>query len=140
MKLNLVDAKTGTVWVRQGIRAFWKQPIALSGLFFMFMAVLSISSLIPVLGSFLALALLPAATLGLMAATREVDVGKFPMPSTLIVALRFAGKTGQTRHGHLGRVVCLWLHVGVMGFSALVDGGGFAKCIWSAAHSMQKRC
>ena len=38
MKLNLVDAKTGTVWVRQGIRAFWKQPLALSGLFFMFMA------------------------------------------------------------------------------------------------------
>jgi len=70
MKLHLVDAKAGTQWVRQGIRAFWKQPLALSGLFFMFMATLSISSLIPVLGSFLALALLPAASLGLMAATR----------------------------------------------------------------------
>ena len=125
MKLNLVDAKTGTVWVRQGIRAFWKQPLALSGLFFMFMAVLSISSLIPVLGSFLALALLPAATLGLMAATREVDVGKFPMPSTLIVALR-AGKPVKRDMAILG-VLYACGFIGVMGLSALVDGGAFAK-------------
>jgi hypothetical protein len=125
MKLNLVDAKTGTVWVRQGIRAFWKQPLALSGLFFMFMAVLSISSLIPVLGSFLALALLPAATLGLMAATREVDVGKFPMPSTLIVALR-AGKPVKRDMAILGGLYACGF-IGVMGLSALVDGGGFAK-------------
>ncbi len=69
MKLNVVPAKTGTLWVRQGIRAFWKQPLALTGLFFMFMASMSILSIVPVLGSFLALMLLPAATLGLMGHT-----------------------------------------------------------------------
>ena len=125
MKLNLVDAKTGTVWVRQGIRAFWKQPLALSGLFFMFMAVLSISSLIPVLGSFMALALLPAATLGLMAAAREVDLGKFPMPSTLLLALR--GSKESKRAMALLGVLYACGFIGVMGLSALIDGGAFAK-------------
>ena len=40
MKLNIVPAKTGVLWVRQGIQTFWRQPIALSGLFFIFMAVM----------------------------------------------------------------------------------------------------
>ena len=88
MKLNVVNARTGSKWVRQGIRVFWKQPIAMSGLFFLFMAIMSLSALLPIVGSFIALALLPAATLGLMAASREVDLGKFPMPT--IWPLRFA--------------------------------------------------
>ena len=57
MRLNEVNARTGLSWVKAGVRTFWRQPLAMSGLFFMFMAVLSISSLLPVLGSFLALAL-----------------------------------------------------------------------------------
>lgn len=125
MKLNLVDAKTGTQWVRLGIRAFWKQPLALSGLFFLFMAVLSLSSLIPLLGSFLALALLPAASLGLMAATREVELGKFPMPNILVVGLR-GSQTGRRDLGLLG-VLYACGFLGVMALSAMVDGGAFAK-------------
>ena len=73
MKLNVVDARRGSQWVRQGIRVFWKQPIAMSGLFFIFMAIMSLSALLPFIGSFIALTLLPAATLGLMAASREVE-------------------------------------------------------------------
>ena len=38
MKLNVVPALTGVIWVRLGIKTFWRQPVALSGLFFMFMA------------------------------------------------------------------------------------------------------
>ena len=40
MKLNLVPAGTGIVWLKLGIRTFFKQPLAMSGLFFMFMLVL----------------------------------------------------------------------------------------------------
>lgn len=125
MKLNVVPAQTGSLWVRQGIRAFWKQPLALSGLFFMFMASLSVVSVVPLLGGFLALMLLPAASLGLMAATREVDQGKFPMPVTLIAGFR-NGAEGQRHMGMLG-VLYAVAFVGVMGLSALVDGGDFAK-------------
>lgn len=125
MKLNVVPAKTGSEWVRQGIRTFWKQPIALSGLFFMFMAIMSVSSLVPVVGSFAALALLPAATLGLMAATREVDLGKFPMPIILAAGFR-VGKERKRDMLVLG-VLYACGFIGVMGLSALVDGGDFAK-------------
>lgn len=125
MKLNVVPAKTGSEWVRQGIRTFWKQPVALSGLFFMFMAIMSVSSLVPVIGSFAALALLPAATLGLMAATREVDLGKFPMPIILAAGFR-VGKDRKRDMLVLG-VLYACGFIGVMGLSALIDGGDFAK-------------
>jgi len=125
MKLNVVPAKTGSLWVRQGIRAFWKQPLALTGLFFMFMASMSILSIVPVLGGFLALMLLPAASLGLMAATREVDLSKFPMPFILATGFR-AGPEGKRNMLVLGLIYALCF-VGVMGLSTLVDGGDFAK-------------
>ena len=88
MKLNIVPARTGVTWVKLGIKTFFAQPMAMSGLFFMFMAMLSLATLLPFIGSALALALLPATTLGLMAATQEASKGKFPMPSILISAFR----------------------------------------------------
>ena len=115
----------GAQWVRQGIRTFWKQPIAMSGLFFMFMALMSVSSLVPVVGSFVALMLLPAASLGLMAATREVDLGKFPMPMVLVSGFRAGHERKRDMH-ILGLLYALGF-VGVMGLSMLVDGGDFAK-------------
>ena len=125
MKLNVVEARTGSKWVRQGIRVFWKQPIAMSGLFFLFMAIMSLSALLPIVGSFIALTLLPAATLGLMAASREVDLGKFPMPTILAIAFR-ASKERKRDMAILGLLYALGF-VGVMGIYALMDGGGFAK-------------
>jgi hypothetical protein len=125
MKLNVVPAKTGSLWVRQGIRAFWKQPLALSGLFFMFMASMSVLSMVPLLGGVLALMLLPAASLGLMAATREVDLGKFPMPIILATGFR-NGPEGKRHMLVLGALYACGF-VGVMGLSALMDGGDFAK-------------
>ena len=125
MKLNVVPANTGSLWVRQGIRAFWKQPLALTGLFFMFMVSMSVVSIVPLLGGFLALMLLPAASLGLMAATREVDMGKFPMPLILAVGFR-NGPEGKRSMLILG-VLYACGFIGVMGLSALVDGGAFAK-------------
>ena len=89
MKLKPVPAKTGLLWVRQGITTFARQPLALSGLFLLYMLALSLLSALPVIGNLLALALLPATTLGLMVATREADSGKFPMPALLASA--FAG-------------------------------------------------
>lgn len=93
MKLNIVPARTGITWVKLGIRTFFKQPLALTGLFFMYMAAATLASLIPFIGVVLALAIVPAATLGLMAATREATKGRFPMPAILLSAFR----AGQQR-------------------------------------------
>ena len=88
MKLQLVPARTGFTWVQLGVKTFVRQPLALAGLFFMFMAVVSVLSVVPLVGSALSLALVPAATLGLMAATREAAEGRFPMLRTLITGFR----------------------------------------------------
>ena len=88
MRLKHVPTATGLEWVKQGIRTFARQPLAISGLFFMFMAGLSLMSIVPFLGSIVAIVITPAATLGLMAASRDATHGKFPMPSTLVTAFR----------------------------------------------------
>ncbi len=125
MKLNIVPARTGFQWVKLGCQTFFKQPLALAGLFFMFMAVMSVLAIVPVLGNVLALALLPAATLGLMVATQEAAKGKFPMPSILLTAFR-AARPQMRSMLVLGGIyaACFLL---VMGFSSLFDGGKFAK-------------
>ena len=125
MKLKIVPARTGLTWVKLGIVTFIKQPLAMAGLFFMFMALLSIATLVPFIGAALALALLPAATLGLMAATQEATRGKFPMPSILISAFR-AGQQRLRAMMVLGALYAVGF-LALMGVSALVDGGQFAK-------------
>lgn len=125
MKLNIVPARTGTTWVKLGIRTFFKQPLALAGLFFMFMAVMTVASQIPVVGFVLAMTLLPAATLGLMAATREASQGRFPMPVILLAAFR-AGRQQARAMLVLGALYTLGFLI-AMGASWLVDGGDFAR-------------
>ena len=88
MKLNVVPARTGLQWVRAGMRTFFRQPLALSGLFFMYMAMVMVMALVPLVGPVLAGMLVPAATLGLMAASAEAQRGNFPMPSILFSAFR----------------------------------------------------
>lgn len=125
MKLNIVPAKTGVQWFKSGVRTFFKQPLALSGLFFMFMAAMSILSMIPYVGNVLALAVLPGATLGLMAATRETVNSKFPMPKVLFSGFS-AGRQQLKAMLLLGLIYAVAFLL-VLGISATVDGGKFAR-------------
>ena len=125
MKLNIVPPRTGVTWVKLGFKTFLQQPLAMSGLFFMFMALLSIASMLPFIGAVVALALLPAATLGLMAATQEATKGKFPMPSILISAFR-AGKQRLNAMVILGAIYAAGF-LAIMAVVSLIDGGQFAK-------------
>jgi hypothetical protein len=88
MKLNLVPARTGILWVKLGIRTFIRQPLALAALFFMYMSVASLAMIIPYLGIVIALMIEPAARLGLMVAAHEASSARFPMPTVLIAAFR----------------------------------------------------
>ena len=92
MKLNLVAARTGMTWVKLGITTFFRQPLALAGLFFLYIAAIILVAQIPIIGLFIGGMLVPAATLGLMAAAAEAATGKFPMPTILLSAFR-AGRT-----------------------------------------------
>ncbi|MFI8614098.1 BPSS1780 family membrane protein [Acidovorax sp. NPDC077693] len=125
MKLHIVPARTGMTWVKLGVRAFWRQPMALAALFFMTMAAMSLATLIPLVGPAIALALLPSATLAMMVAAAEATQGRFPTPAVLLVAFR----TGQQRLRDMLVLGALYAvgFLAVMGLSALIDGGQFAK-------------
>jgi hypothetical protein len=85
MKLQVVPARTGTAWVRQGIKTFWRQPLALSGMFFLFMGLISLTSYLSYVGTLLGLMMLPIITLGLMAGAREADLGAFSYARTMLI-------------------------------------------------------
>jgi len=125
MKLKLVPARTGATWVKLGMQTFFKQPLALAGLFFIFMALMSLATMLPIIGLPLGMTLLPAATLGLMAATLEATQGKFPMPLILFTAFR-AGPAKARAMLALGALYAAGFLL-AMGASYLVDGGGFAR-------------
>ena len=125
MRLNVVPPRTGVQWLKSGMRTFWRQPLAMSGLFFMFMAAMSVAGMVPYLGSALALAVLPGATLGLMAASREAESGKFPMPTILISAFKAGRAQGQAIL-KLGALYATGFLL-IMAVTALIDGGQFAR-------------
>ena len=120
MKLNIVPSRTGFQWIKLGVRTFLRQPLALAGLFFMYMTVVIVIAQVPVIGVFIGGLLVPAATLGLMAATEEASKGRFPMPSVLLSAFR-AGRQRVRAMLVLGLVytVASWL---VTRLAALIAG------------------
>ena len=125
MKLNIVPARTGALWVKQGAKTYVRQPIALTGLFLMFMALMSLVSMIPLIGGVIGLVLIPSASLGLMAGAQEALAGKFPRPLTLFCAFRIS-KEKSKQMLILGVFYALGFLI-LAGLSALVDGGSFAK-------------
>ena len=125
MQLQLVPASRGFAWMQQGIRTFGKRPVALLGLFMMFLLAMSILAMIPWIGLALALALLPAVTLGFMTATRTVAHGNFPMPTVLLTAFR-AGRAELNGMLLLGSVYALLFGLS-MALTQLIDGGQFLK-------------
>lgn len=71
-----------------GLRTYFRQPLALTGLFFMYTTVVLLLAIVPGIGIVAGGMLVPAATLGLMAATAEAEKGRFPLPSVLLSAFR----------------------------------------------------
>jgi hypothetical protein len=122
VKLNIVPARTGIQWVKLGVQTFFKQPLALAGLFFMYMAAVLVLGAIPFVGPVAVVVLMPAATLGMMVATEQASLGKFPMPSVLLSAFR-AGKQRARAMLVLGIIYAAVL-VGITLLAALLFPGG----------------
>ena len=137
MKLHLVPARTGALWVRLGLKTFWRQPLAFISLFFLLMALISTVSLLPLLGSVLAPILLPFMTLGLMVATSVAytdnadGVGtdghaQRPTGSAMFVAVASAMRAEWRSLIKLGVISALYFVVAVL-LTTFVDGGQLAK-------------
>ena len=136
MKLHIVPARTGIAWVKGGIQVFWRQPMALSALFFLTMAAMSLATMLPLIGPAVALALLPSATLAMMVASAEAMQGRSPTPAVLLTAFR----TGRQRLRAMAVLGALYAagFLLVMGISALFDGGDFAEVYLGGAPLTQE--
>lgn len=77
MKLKLVPARQGALWVRQGLRTFFQRPMSFTLLFLIYLFVA------PWL-----LVVTPLASLGFMIATQRALAGRIPQPDVFIEPLR----------------------------------------------------
>ena len=125
MKLVIVPARDGASWVKLGLRTFFRQPLAFTGLFLIFVAFVSLLSAIPWIGNVLGLALMPPVTLGFFVASRQASQGRFPMPSVLWSAFR-SGPQHARNMAVLGALYAGTMLV-VLALSATMDGGEFAR-------------
>ena len=136
MKLRLVPASTGRLWVREGLSAFRKQPMAFVSLFMLFSGAVMLLSLLPVVGDVLAVMLGPAMTLAIMAATEQVAHAPAQAPAGASPALRpsamlFAAALAAVRKSaralaQLGLLYAL-LVLGLGALATLVAGNPFAE-------------
>jgi hypothetical protein len=130
MKLQIVPANTGATWVKLGIATFFKQPLALGGLFFMTIAVSQVLAILPVIGMVLALIIVPATTLAMVLATIQATQGKFPMPSILVSAFRVSPQRSKAML-KLGFMYAAGF-MAIYAIVAVIDGGDIASAITKA--------
>jgi hypothetical protein len=88
VKLRVVRARQGALWVRSGFRIFFRRPVAFAMLFAAFLFCALLTMLLPLAGPLLLLAALPQATLGFMIATHVALKGGFPLPGVFVQTLR----------------------------------------------------
>jgi len=125
MKLVIVPAREGATWVKLGLRIFFRQPLAFTGLFLIFVALISLLSAIPWIGNIVGLALMPPVTLGFFVASRQAAQGKFPMPSVLLSGFR----AGPQQARHMATLGAMYAGAVMLALavSALADSGTFAR-------------
>ncbi|MFT4190954.1 MAG: BPSS1780 family membrane protein [Comamonas sp.] len=125
MKLNLVPARSGIDWIKEGARTFFRNPLALSSTFILFMIVMTVLSALSLVGSIIALVLLPCGMLTMMSATRLVSESSLPVPGVIGHAL--ADIRGSVRALLLLGLLYAAGYLLILGISYLIDGGTLAR-------------
>ncbi len=130
MKLKTVPARAGLQWVRAGFRVFVRQPLVFGALFGVTGFAALMLAQLPLVGPVLALALMPAATLAFMLATRSVLAERQPGAAELLAPWR--DPTQRRRLVTLGFAYALAAIVALLAIQAL-DGGRFDEAMQSIA-------
>ena len=123
MKLQLVPARQGARWVRDGFAVFFKRPMAFAALFTMFLFFGLVAMLLPLVGPWLLLSALPLVSLAFMLATHRTLRGQPLGPAVFVEPLRVSRErtTALIQMGMayaVGSFLIIWL-------SDTADGGKF---------------
>ncbi len=111
--------------MRDGLRLYFRRPLAFTGLFMIFLIGAMLLMSIPVVGGVIGLATLPLMTLGFMAASRAALRNESLGPQLFIAPLK-AGAPGR------GALIKLCVGYGIASVAVLmlshwVDGGAFER-------------
>lgn len=123
MQLHLQDvpARNGRLWIRHGFKVFQRQPLALAGLFGLFLFAGFVAMLIPGLGLLLMMASVPLLSLGFMLATHLVLQKKTPTAAVFIAPLKLTAERRRSQlmlcFGYAGAMLLVGL------LADWVDGG-----------------
>jgi len=121
--MNKLPASTGWLWIKQGFALFRKQPGGLSTLFLGYMFVMIFLSLLPVLGQFVPLMLVPVFSIAFMRACVDIEQNKRITPLLLLSGFR---KPAFTPLFALGTLY-LAAAAAAVAVSTLADDGMLAK-------------
>lgn len=130
MQLNLVGAKTGYLWFRQGLWLFRRNPIGLLLLMLTASFALLLLTVIPVLGSAAFFVLLPAVMVAFMIACRDVVLGRPVNPTVLAAGFHLYGKRVARSLLILG-VICALACALLFALVAWVGNGAFFDLVLS---------
>jgi hypothetical protein len=80
MQINILPARAGITWLREGMRLFGRQPIGLPAMVVLYLMMLIVPALLPIVGIAISGVLAPFASVGLLGACRDVADGRMPTP------------------------------------------------------------
>jgi hypothetical protein len=124
MLIKTVPAKTGVLWMREGLRIFFKAPLAFGALLFCYVFVTGALSVLPFIGMLAPLIVAPLGTVGFMHAGRALSQGRIPWPHVFVEPLR----TGRVRlHVLLLGTVMAVLLISIFALTRFADGGVLFK-------------
>ena len=119
--MNTLTAMSGWKWIKRGFQIFRKQPAEMLTLFFVYMFFNMGIGLIPFIGQFLPLLLVPVFALNFMQACRQIEAGERVYPNLLLTGFRSPALPNLLKLGVL-YIVAAALAIAV---SSLFDGGAF---------------
>jgi len=119
------SAATGWLWVKEGLAIFRKQPMELLTLFFAYMFLVLLVSIIPVIGQIIPMILIPLFSMAFMQACAYVERGQKVYPNLLLSGFRSPHVRNLVK---LGTLYLLASIVAVLA-SSIVDGGTFLQAI-----------
>lgn len=136
LHLQSVPPRNGLLWVRHGLKVLQRKPIALIGLFAVFLLVSSLLQLVPLLGQLVVLAALPMVSLAFMLASHQVLQSHTP------TAAVFAQPLQLTKERRRDQLLLGLLYAGstiaVMFLAHWLDGGALVRAVGQIAAGAEK--
>ncbi len=126
MRAQTLPAAAGWRWLVDGFAIYRRNPALLLLIVFSYWITLILVNLVPILGAIAASVAMPALSVGVMNACRDLDEGRLPLPGTL-----FSGFRTELRTLLILGALYLFLTVGILALSALIDDGAMMRFLRS---------